>query len=33
MNTLQSILSHAAVWRFGWVLVHSLWQGGSRLNI
>jgi len=26
MNALQSAMSHAAVWKLGWVLVHSLWQ-------
>ncbi len=26
MNALQSAMSHATVWKLGWVLVHSLWQ-------
>ncbi|MFH1604890.1 MAG: hypothetical protein ABIH03_13385, partial [Pseudomonadota bacterium] len=27
MNGLQSLLSHPAVMRLGWALVHFLWQG------
>jgi beta-lactamase regulating signal transducer with metallopeptidase domain/biopolymer transport protein ExbD len=26
MSALQHILSHTAIWKLGWVLVHSLWQ-------
>ena len=29
MNGLQSLLSHPAVMRLGWTLVHFLWQGAA----
>ena len=29
MNALESLMSHPAVMRTGWVLVHFLWQGAA----
>ena len=29
MSGLQSLLSHPAVMRLGWALIHFLWQGAA----